>query len=142
MAAIDEPGKRGPKTAGFKRTVGRLLFRLARTRLAASVLRFGLARMSYLIPVQRLRETPHLLAFYHPQPAYPLHILIVPRKAYRSLLDLDPADTEFQRDLFETVQSLVRELELESPGYRLIANGGAYQDVTLLHFHLISELRI
>ncbi len=95
--------------------------------------------MSFLIPARRLRETPSLLAFYHPQPSYPLHILIVPRRAYRSLLDLSPADAEFQRDLFETVQSLVRELGLEAYGYRLIANGGAYQDVPALHFHLISD---
>jgi diadenosine tetraphosphate (Ap4A) HIT family hydrolase len=28
---------------------------------------------------------------------------------------------------------------LEQTGYRLIANGGAFQDVPHLHFHLIAE---
>ena len=37
------------------------------------------------------------------------------------------------------MNSLVAELQLEKRGYRLIANGGAYQDVPHLHFHLVSD---
>jgi histidine triad (HIT) family protein len=114
------------------------LFRLARSRLVGFLVRRIFQSMSFLIPVDRLRETSSLLAFQHPQPSYPFHILIVPRRGYRSLLELDPGDFTFQRDLIETVQSLVREFRLEAAGYRLVANGGAYQDVQVLHYHLIS----
>ncbi len=96
--------------------------------------------MSFVLPVSRLRETSTLLAFHHPRPAYPLHILLVPKREYRTLMDLDLQDTAFQRDLFETVQSLVRDFALEERGYRLIANGGTNQDVPVLHFHLIAEV--
>ncbi len=95
--------------------------------------------MSFAIPLKRLRETPTLLAFDHPSPSYPVHILLVPKQAYASLLDLPPEDSDFLRDLMETVQSLVRELDLAAGGYRLIANGGAYQEAPVLHFHLISD---
>ena len=95
--------------------------------------------MAFAIPVHRLRETASLLAFHHPRPAYRVHIVIVPRRGYRSLMEVPPEDSEFQRDLFQTVQSLVREFHLESGGYRLIANGGSYQEVAVLHFHLISD---
>jgi histidine triad (HIT) family protein len=97
------------------------------------------AHMSFAIPVRRLRDTPTLLAFYHPQPSYPFHVLIVPKRAIAHLSDLTPADVDFTADLFQTVSSLVDEFHLEGAGYRLIANGGAYQDVPQLHFHLISE---
>jgi len=112
---------------------------LVRSRAGGALLRWGFASMSFLIPVERLRETPSLLAFHHPSPSYPVHILIVPRRAYRTLLEIPPQDSDFLRDLLETVQSLVRELDLEASGYRLVANGGPYQDVPMLHFHLISE---
>ena len=95
--------------------------------------------MSWIIPVQRLRETPTLVAFHHPRPSHPVHILIVPKRPYASLLDLPLDAADFMRDLFETAQSLVRELGLEPGGYRLIVNGGAYQDVPHLHFHLIAD---
>lgn len=94
--------------------------------------------MSFAIPIHRLSETKTLLAFYHPQPSYPIHILLVSKQPYATLLDLSPRDTDFLRDLIETVQNLVRELNLERSGYRLIANGGPFQDIPHLHFHLVA----
>lgn len=95
--------------------------------------------MSFLIPIQRLRETSTLLAFYHPQPSYPVHILIVPKRAITDLLEITPEDQPFLIDLFACVRELVLELHLDKQGYRLIANGGSFQDIPQLHFHLISE---
>jgi histidine triad (HIT) family protein len=119
--------------------IGRLLFWLARSRLGRRLVRWGFTKMSFAIPVKRLRETETLMAFHHPRPSYPVHILLVPKRPYADLLDMPPDDTSFLHDLFETAQDLVREFGLEQTGYRLIANGGAFQDVPHLHFHLIAE---
>lgn len=94
--------------------------------------------MSFIIPVNRLRETDLLLAFYHPKPSYPLHILIVPKRQIRSMMALQPSDADFLVDLMATVQSLVQELGLDESGYSLLSNGGDYQDVPQLHYHLYS----
>ncbi len=94
--------------------------------------------MSFALPLQTLRETATLLAFAHPAPAYRVHILIVPRRAPASLAALDGRDQAFLADLVQVVQSLVAELDLAPQGYRLIANGGAFQDFPVLHFHLVS----
>ena len=95
--------------------------------------------MSFAIPVKRLREMDSLLAFFHPQPAYPLHILIIPKRPVSSLSALDAADTEFLQNLVQVMQSLVQEFDLEQHGYRLIVNGGPNQDFPHLHFHLVSD---
>lgn len=94
--------------------------------------------MNFAIPVTRLRETETLMAFYHPKPAYPFHVLLVPKKAVASLKEFDSTDTTFLTDLYSTVQNLVNEFNL--PAYRLIVNGGEYQDFPQLHFHLVSEV--
>lgn len=94
--------------------------------------------MSFAIPVKRLRETSNLIAFQHPSPSYKVHILLVPKRQIQSLADLDPSDTTFLADLYSAVQSLVQEFELKA--YRLIVNGGEYQDFPHLHFHLITDL--
>ena len=114
------------------------LYRIARSRPAQSILGWIFAHMTFALPVHRLRETATLIAFYHPKPSYPVHILLVPKKAIASLAMLTPADNVFLAELFSTVQSLVQDLELDKGGYRLIVNGGSYQDVGQLHFHLIS----
>ena len=94
--------------------------------------------MSFAIPVNRLRETETLLAFHHPRPAYKFHVLLMPKKAVLSLKDFDPKDSVFLSDLYSAVQSLVEEFQLTA--YRLIVNGGEYQDFPQLHFHLISDV--
>jgi histidine triad (HIT) family protein len=96
--------------------------------------------MTFAIPVNRLRETPTLLAFPHPKPSYSLHILLVLKRDLKSLTDLTSADADFLVDLFETVKMLVEQFDLEGSGYRLIANGGRNQEVPHLHFHLVSNL--
>jgi len=78
--------------------------------------------LSFAIPVKRLHETETLMAFYHPKPAYPFHVLLVPKKAVPSLKEFDSADTTFLRDLYSTVQDIVKEYQLTA--YRLILNGG------------------
>src|SRR5215216_7626540 len=96
------------------------------------------AHMNFAIPVQRVRETKTLMAFYHPKPAYPFHMLLVPKKAVASFQELDENDSAFFTDLVSIVQSLVEEFHLSA--YRLIVNGGKAQDFPQLHFHLISDL--
>jgi histidine triad (HIT) family protein len=115
------------------------LISLARQTNSRKLFNWSLEHFSFAIPVKRLRETRTLLAFHHPQPSHKLHILILPKRPYASLMDVPIDDGIFLQDLIETVQSLVREYNLENRGYRLITNGGAYQDVPHLHFHLISD---
>ena len=95
----------------------------------------------FAIPVKRLRETDSLLAFSRrdSQPAYSFHVILIPKKAVRSFSDLEPADP-FLVDLVTAAQSLVAENHLTA--YRLIVNGGEYQEFPHLHFHLISDVGV
>ena len=119
--------------------IKRLIYRLARTGLGAAVLSCVIRRASFAVPAQWLLETDTVLAFHHPAPSYPLHILILPKEGLASLADLPTADGAFEADLFRAVNQLVERFDLSAGSYRLIANGGQAQDVPLLHFHLIAE---
>ena len=103
----------------------------------APLISWVFAHMSFAIPMKRLKETDTLLVFYHPKPSYPFHVLLVPKKVVVSLKELDSNDAAFLTDLYSVVQSLVEEFHLAA--YRLIVNGGEYQDFPQLHFHLVSE---
>jgi histidine triad (HIT) family protein len=107
--------------------------------LFAPLIGWIFAHMSFALPVKRLHETETLIAFHHPKPAYPFHVLLVPKKAVASLKEFDSTDTTFLTDLYSTVQSLINEFQLST--YRLIVNGGEYQDFPQLHFHLVSDVQ-
>ncbi|MDP1546927.1 MAG: HIT domain-containing protein [Anaerolineales bacterium] len=111
--------------------------KLLHLRFITWIIGWIFAHMSFLIPAARLRETSNLIAFQHPAPSYKFHVLIVPKRQAKSLAELDPNDTAFLTDLYSTVRDLVDEFDLKA--YRLIVNGGEYQDFPHLHFHLISE---
>jgi histidine triad (HIT) family protein len=120
--------------------VFRFLIWFANTSVGLKLIGWIFAKMNFLLPVDRVRETESLIAFYHPKPSYSFHVLIVPKKAIQTLDALNPNDSVFLTDLFSTVQSLVSEFHLSA--YRLIVNGGEYQDFPQLHFHLISDSKI
>ena len=119
-----------------------MLLKLARSPLGRYCVGWIMENISSLLPVKRLYETDRLLAFMHPQPIYLTHILIVPKRAVPDLAALsaegDSFAIHFMADLLGCVNLLVGEFNLESAGYRLIVNGGKYQDIPELHFHLVS----
>ena len=104
--------------------------------LLAPLIGWIFEHMSFAIPVKRLRETDNLMVFRHPKPTYPFHVLLVPKKAIASFLDLEPGSA-FLTDLTAAVQSLVEEYQLTA--WRLIVNGGENQDFPQLHFHLVAD---
>lgn len=118
--------------------MNQILLRLAKTWIGGVLLHWIFAYFSFLIPGERLIDNESLLAFHHPRPSYPVHILIVPREKIISLEDLPTMDGLFEAALFGAVNDLVKEFDLARNGYRLIANGGKYQEVGHLHFHLVS----
>lgn len=97
-----------------------------------------IAHLSFAIPGERVYETADLVAFHHPRPSYPVHLLILPKKEIPGLMDVGHEDQRVLGEVIEAVQILVRQFDLEQKGYRLVVNGGKYQAVPQLHFHLIS----
>lgn len=103
-----------------------------------------LLRVSWrFLPIENLTEdrleSQHWQAFAHPSPEYPLHILLLPRRPLRDIVELKAAGPEVLADLLACVAELVERHQLQAGGYRLITNGGAYQEVRMLHFHLVAD---
>jgi histidine triad (HIT) family protein len=119
--------------------LGRALFALARSPIGGRLARRWFPALCRWLPVRRLCETETLLAFHHPRPSYPVHILLVPKAAPAGLEALQGDEMALYADMIAAVQRLVRELDLAPHGYRLIINGGVYQEVPILHAHLISQ---
>lgn len=119
--------------------MNRFLYTLAKTWIGGMLLHWIIAFFSFAIPGEKLIETDSVLAFHHPSPSYPLHILIVPKARLRSITDLPSPDQVFESDLFKAVNELVHRFDLHKYGYRLITNGGSAQEVDHLHFHLVCE---
>ena len=119
--------------------IGSAILRLARTTWASRWVGWLFARHSRWLPLRRLRETEGAVAFWHPRPAYAVHVLIVPKQALASLADLSSGAPNPAAELLAVAVDVAHVLGLEPVGYRLILNGGAYQDVKQVHLHLVAD---
>ena len=91
------------------------------------------------IPANRVYEDEHALAFHDVAPRAPVHVLVIPKKAYVSWDDFSARASDAEIAGFvRAVGRVAREQGLVDPGYRLLANVGGHggQEVAHLHVHL------
>lgn len=87
------------------------------------------------INIEKIQETDNVLAFYHTKPCWTTHIVIVPKKHIPSILE---ADLEIIKEIFELANNIIKEQKLNETNYKIITNGGTFQESKHLHFHLVS----
>lgn len=91
------------------------------------------------IPSQVVYEDEQVLAFRDINPAAPVHVLIIPKQHYTSLLDVSSEDQALLGKIQTIVGQLARDLGLADRGFRLVCNCGdeGGQTVGHLHYHLL-----
>ncbi|MBI4092368.1 MAG: HIT domain-containing protein [Candidatus Kerfeldbacteria bacterium] len=92
--------------------------------------------LSGRFPIKKVVETENCLAFNHTKPGWSVHIVIIPKTHIESLTDLQNLD--LVKELFQIVTDIVKTKELFKTNYKIITNGGSFQESKHLHFHLVS----
>ncbi len=93
------------------------------------------------IPCRKVHEDDWSLAFHDINPQAPTHVLVIPKGRYVSWADFSARAGEAEIAGFvRAVGQVARDLGLEEPGYRLLANIGedSGQEVPHLHLHIFA----
>ena len=85
------------------------------------------------IPAAIVFESDSVLAFRDIQPQAPVHILIIPKTPYASLLEMPPT---LVGEISEAAKSLAHSEGIADNGFRIVANTGDNGGQTVNHFHL------
>jgi diadenosine tetraphosphate (Ap4A) HIT family hydrolase len=91
------------------------------------------------IPCREVFREGFALAFHDIAPRAPVHVLVIPTGPYVSLADFSAHATEGEiAGFWRAVGAVAKGLELEAPGYRILANMGfdAHQEVPHFHVHI------
>lgn len=90
------------------------------------------------LPAKIAYEDDRVIAIHDIAPCAPVHLLIIPKKPFKSLQDIPLEELDILAHIGKVAQDLAIEYEIES-GYRFLTNNGsdAGQTVFHLHFHLI-----
>ena len=90
------------------------------------------------IPTNFITETNDLMVFKDIHPSAPIHLLIVPKIHMDDFLMME--DKELMMKLVKIIQNMIEKFGLSKKGYRLEVNGGGFQIVSHLHFHILGPI--
>jgi diadenosine tetraphosphate (Ap4A) HIT family hydrolase len=89
------------------------------------------------IPSKKLFEDEFALAFHDIAPQAPIHVLVIPKGRFVSLADFSARASAAEiAGFWRAVGAVARDLELESPGYRVLTNMGVHAGQEVPHFHV------
>lgn len=88
------------------------------------------------IPSKLVYEDDRALAFQDINPQAPVHLLLIPKKHFNSILDIQAEDLPFLTHLMELIPKLAKEHGLTESGFRTVINTGAQGGQTVHHLHL------
>jgi diadenosine tetraphosphate (Ap4A) HIT family hydrolase len=97
------------------------------------------------IPCRKVYEDSHALAFHDINPQAPVHVLVIPKGRYVSMMDFAAsASAEEQAGFLRAVGKTAAALGLDEGGYRILANHGAnaHQEVPHFHVHVFGGRRL
>jgi len=91
-------------------------------------------------PIDRVYEDDLVLAFHHPRPIAPKHVVIIPKRHTPSLLGPEALDPVLLVALLRAVQTVAARLDVGAHGVKLSVNAGAPGVTPHLHWHVTSPL--
>lgn len=88
------------------------------------------------IPSNKVYEDERVLAFRDIEPQAPVHVLLVPKQHFTSIMDVDVETFGYMQGI---VRRLANELGIAEKGFRVVINTGedGQQSVKHLHFHIL-----
>jgi histidine triad (HIT) family protein len=92
------------------------------------------------MPAEIIFEDEQVLVFRDVKPVAPVHLLLIPKKHYTSLLDLGEEDAGLAGRLQATAVHIARDLGFAEQGFRVVCNCGSDggQLVAHVHYHLLA----
>jgi len=88
------------------------------------------------LPSKKVYENEYVYAFHDIKPEAPVHVLIVPKKHIKSILDFGEADNEYIVQLFRAAGETARITGVDRTGFMTLCNTGEDAGQTVEHFHL------
>lgn len=87
-------------------------------------------------------EDDTVIAFNDMYPQAKVHILVIPKKHFNNINEID--DANIFSSIFLTIQKLTKSLGIDKTGFRIITNLGpdACQSVFHVHFHILAGQKL
>lgn len=88
------------------------------------------------IPSDKVYEDEKVLAFRDIEPQAPVHVLLIPKQHFTSILDTDAETFAYMQSIVKKIAPM---LGIDEKGFRVVINTGedGQQSVKHLHMHIL-----
>ncbi|HSQ33807.1 MAG TPA: histidine triad nucleotide-binding protein [Peptostreptococcaceae bacterium] len=95
-------------------------------------------------PSTKVYEDDKVIAFNDINPVAPVHILVIPKKHYESILDIQDEEMDIISHVHKIIKSLAQQKGFDKTGFRIINNCGedGCQEVKHIHFHILAGKKL
>ena len=93
--------------------------------------------LSGKLDVQILHQDERVMAFHHPDPMTPLHVVVIPKAHVAGLLAPEALDPDLMRSVVVAIQEVARLLGLRDRGFYVRANAAAPDVTPHMHWHVM-----
>jgi histidine triad (HIT) family protein len=92
------------------------------------------------IPSNKVYEDDLVLAFNDINPVAPVHILVIPKKHYDSIIDISDSEMGIISHMHSVINKIAKENGFKDSGFRIINNCGddGGQEVKHIHYHILA----
>jgi histidine triad (HIT) family protein len=92
--------------------------------------------LSGKLAIEKLWEDDLVLAFRHPHPQAPVHVVVIPKRHVPSLLDPMALDGMLLSAMVQAIQAVACQLGLDEAGFYVRANAAAPGVTPHMHWHI------
>ena len=91
------------------------------------------------IPTEKVYDSDEVFAIKDINPQAPIHLLIIPKKHFSTVLEIQEEDHELIGSIYSIANRLAKKNGLDQTGFRVVVNCGAEagQSVFHIHYHLL-----
>ncbi len=91
------------------------------------------------IQARKIYQSNDIIAFHDINPQAPVHVLVIPRRHIRNLLEADEQDASLIGRMLIVTTQIAKQLNIAESGYRIVinTNRNAGQSIDHLHIHLL-----
>jgi len=93
--------------------------------------------LSGKMDVRRVWEDDRVLAFHHPDPLSEIHLVVIPKKHVKSIMEPEATDGELLGSMVEAIQHSAHATGLDAKGFYVRTNTGTEGVTPHMHWHII-----
>ena len=93
--------------------------------------------LSGVIDVGVVFDDDRVLAFHHPDPSAPIHVVVIPKSHVASVLSDEARDAALLSSMVRAIQEAARSLGLDKTGFFVRTNAAAPGVTPHMHWHVM-----